>query len=151
VAPELMSIIKSSLALLAFMSVSCATTSASDEQNTYDVDAVVRNYESLAGKPISVVGYLRFSDDSKNIWQSAKIYTRIRDDDILPSDVEWKRCITLYNIGKLRSKLKALDNSAVIVTGVTLNIPRGEDEVNLNSCNTIGISARSVNRYRAKG
>lgn len=122
----------------------CSCAQDLHTQRAQTVDDVVARESELVGKPITVTGYLRFGDDSRNLWSNRQVYLRVTNEDTQPDDPAWMRCITLYDIDGFREKLVAHNNDYVLVSGVVQRVDRQEGEITTSSCNELGISVRSL-------
>ena len=125
---------------LAALLLACSCTHNLNAQSYRTVDDVVANATDLVGKPTTVRGYLRFGDDSRNLWSSREAFQQVRDSDVQPDDPAWDRCITLFNIEHFRDALLARNNSYVLITGLIQRVVPVEGEITTSSCNTLGIS-----------
>lgn len=129
---------------LASLVLVCSCAQNLHAQRDQSVDDVVAHESELVGKSITVTGYLRFGDDSRNLWNSRQVYLRVANEDAQPNDPAWNRCITLYDIDGFREKLVAHNNDYVLVSGVVQRLARQEGEITTSSCNELGISVRSL-------
>lgn len=122
---------------------SCSHSRANIPQ-VYTVDDVILNNKAYLEKPVVVSGYLRFGDDSRNLWSTKQSYVKVTKSDIDPEDAAWNRCITLYDVGSFREDLIKYNNHYVIISGVVRRIIQQEGEITTSACNELGISVRSV-------
>ena len=115
-------------------------------QPTYydSIDDVVSNENLYLGKLVLIKGYLRFGDDSRNLWSTRKAYLRVVEQDTMSDDPAWNRCITLYDFEAFREELIAHNNDYVLVRGVIRRSIHQEGEITTSACNELGISVQSV-------
>jgi hypothetical protein len=106
------------------------------------VDEIVRSSEE--GRTVSVRGYLRFGDDSRNLWSDEDSYDLANHRCLSPGDPAWNHCMTLYEIGRWRSQLLATDRTFVVITGVMHRYPSEEGDISAGACGDLGIAIRSV-------
>lgn len=134
--------------LVLIASSACAQTSSAQRPQT--VDEIVSSEGSLASGPVAVKGYLRFGDDSRNLWADRKAYLTVKNGDVGPDDPAWNRCITIYDIGRWRQQLLSNNNSYVIVRGVIERHPTKPGEITTSSCSDLGISIENLVKARLK-
>jgi len=120
----------------------CSLTRLSLESR--GVDDVVRSSTTLEGTKVRVRGYLRFGDDSRNLWADRNAYDAVSSAYVSPSDPAWNRCVTLYDIGAWRKDLLARNSTDVVIGGVIRRRAMQEGDVSLSSCSDLGISVLSV-------
>jgi hypothetical protein len=142
-----MSSLKPGRALAVSMVLSgCTIAPHSDGVQT--VDEVVATEQALLNKPVTVRGYLRFGDDSRNLWSERDAYSAIvrglERGDLAPDDPQWHRCITLYEIREWREYLLSHTEKYVTVTGVLRLYPAKPGEISMGSCSDLGIEITSV-------
>jgi hypothetical protein len=109
---------------------------------------VVASEISVLNKSASVKGYLRFGDDSRNLWSTREAYSRVleqleRKDGAL-DEALWEHCITLFAINGWREFMLAHNDQYVIVTGVIQRYPAATGEISMGGCNDLGIQITSV-------
>src|SRR4051812_36692237 len=112
--------------------------------NSMDVDSIIRSATNLEGKQVTVAGYLRFGDDSRNLWSSGDSYIAVKNGQPLPGGALWNHCIALNDINGWRRALLSNNERNVLITGVIHRIPFKDDEISLGACSDLGISIRSV-------
>jgi len=142
---------RASICLVVCLCVVMATACAHAEQQgqTYSsVDDVVHSVGAWEGQIVIVKGYLRFGDDSRNLWSNAAAYAYVSKEYREPSDPGWNRCISLFDIDDRRERLLSLNNHSVVIAGIVRHYPRESQEVRLDTCSDIGISIRSVEPMR---
>ena len=142
---------RASRSLVVCLCVEMATACAHAEQHghTYrSVDEVVHSVDAWEGQTVTVKGYLRFGEDSRNLWSDAAAYAYVSKEYRESSDPGWNRCISLFDIDDRRERLLSLNNHSVVVTGVVRHYPREGEEIRLDTCSDIGISIRSVEPAR---
>jgi len=120
---------------------SCAST---ELQTAMSVDDVVEHQEALIGSVVSVSGYLRFGDDTRNLWMNRETYEQISNGYVSPTDPVWSRCITLYNIGQNRNALLRRDGKEMIVTGVVQRVTHQAGDIVIGACSDLGLSIQAV-------
>jgi hypothetical protein len=131
------------LAIFLFVATaSCAH--APQSPRALSVDAIIRGSDNLEGKIVTLNGFLRFGDDSHNIWSDQKTLSYVENSVFYSRDPIWSRCITLFEIDGFRTNLLYLDRRYVTITGVLHRAVPVADDVNLGSCSSLGISPRSI-------
>jgi hypothetical protein len=110
----------------------------------FTVDQVVTRETELLEKPIAVQGFLRFGDDTRNLWADKQAYVTVSEGDLDPADPAWDRCITLYDIDGWRSALLKNDGHQVVVRGTLRRYDRKPQEITLSECSEWGLSIQSV-------
>jgi hypothetical protein len=110
----------------------------------------VRSHAALEGKEVSVVGYLRFGDDTRNLWNDKEALLAVSGGNVLPNDPAWNRCITLYDADKWRSILLSKDEKYVKVSGIVRFEAARPGEITFGACSDLGISIRSIEDASAK-
>jgi hypothetical protein len=136
--------IRTGLVCVSLFLASCVSVSAS--RSTLTVDQVVVDAKDLLGHSVTVIGFLRFGDDSRNLWTDKRAYVAVSEGDPLPDDLAWDRCLTLYNIDGWRSILLKNDERQVVVRGILQRHVRLPHEITLSECSELGISIESVLR-----
>jgi hypothetical protein len=106
------------------------------------VDEVIRS--NPEGEVSSVRGYLRFGDDSRNLWSSKDAYDVVKTRYVPPNDPAWDHCIALYGVERWRRELLARDKSYVVITGVIHRYPSKEGDISLGSCSDLGVTISSL-------
>lgn len=133
------------LAVLVLLS-GCAHAPRSEGVQT--VDGVVAAEQSLLNKPVTVRGYLRFGDDSRNLWSTRGAYSTVVKDlsrgGLPADDPKWQRCVTLYEIRQWREFLLSHTDKYVTVTGVLRRSPAQPGEISMGACSDLGIEITSV-------
>lgn len=125
--------------LCALLASACAHT----KLQALTVDEMIRsNLEE--GHVVSVKGYLRFGDDSRNLWSNKDAYELVESRYTPQDDPAWNHCITLYGIEDWRKELLAKDRSYVVIAGVIHRYPSKEGDVSVGSCSDLGISIRLI-------
>jgi hypothetical protein len=114
--------------------------------NSIGVDSVVYSATSLEGHQVSVSGYLRFGDDSRNLWSSEAAYLSAKNGKPSARVLATGHCIALYDIEKWRDALLSNNGKNVLVDGVIRRIPLKEGEISLSECSDLGIAIRSIRR-----
>jgi hypothetical protein len=134
------------LYLAVYLSVGLTFACAHDRprQQYRSVDDIVRSATILEGQTVSVKGYLRFGDDSRNLWSNKESYTYLKKDYRPPSDPAWNRCIALYDIDGWREKLLSMNNHYVLVSGIVRHYPTRDGEITIDTCSDLGISIGSA-------
>jgi hypothetical protein len=112
------------------------------------VDFVVQSARALEGTRVQVVGYLRFGDDTHNLWNSKAAETAVSTGYVPADDPRWSRCIALRDFGNYRSTLLRQNNHLVLITGIVNRIPLGPDEIEIGSCSEVKISVLKVEGRR---
>jgi hypothetical protein len=97
---------------------------------------------------VSVKGYLRFGDDSRNLWNNEESYTYVRKSYVPPNDPAWSRCIALYDINGWRKALLSMNNHYVLISGVVRRYPARDGDIAMDTCSDLGISIRSAESAR---
>jgi hypothetical protein len=132
------------LAPFFFALYGCAYNAAAP--NSIGVESVVNSAASLEGKQVTVSGYLRFGDDTRNLWSSKGAYLAIRNGGPHALGLATDHCIALYDITSWRDALLSNDGKSVLIGGVVHRIPLKEGEISLSECSDLGISIRSIRR-----
>lgn len=114
--------------------------------NSIGVDSVVNSAASLEGQLVTVSGYLRFGDDSRNLWSSKDAYLGIKNGNPSARAPASDYCIALYDIEKWRGILLSNDGKNVLINGVIRRIPLKEGDISLSECSDLGIAIRSIRR-----
>jgi hypothetical protein len=83
--------------LFVVLTVGC-THDALHHPEYRSVEDIVGSAAVLEGQMVSVKGYLRFGDDSRNLWSNEKFYTYVSKSYVPPNDPAWSRCIALYDV-----------------------------------------------------
>jgi hypothetical protein len=122
----------------------CACVGPSDIGKPLTVDELIQSAASLEGQEVAVLGYLRFGDDSHNLWSSKEALAAVSTDYVPTDDPAWDHCISLFDFGGLRSRLLANDNRTVILIGTVRQIKLKPGELMMSTCSEIGISVQSV-------
>ena len=125
-----------------FLASACAHTWNAHEFRS--VDDIIRSAAILEGHSVSVRGYLRFGDESKNLWSNRDAYLAVRSRYVAPTDPKWNRCITLYDLDGWRAKLRSSNDRYVVIAGVLRRYPTLPGEINFDSCSDLGVSIQSV-------
>jgi hypothetical protein len=126
-------------------------TSACVETRSFhvlSVDAIINSASAPEGDVVTVSGYLRFGDDSHNLWSSKEALLAVSKGYVPPKDPAWNHCIGLFDIDGWRSRLIDLDNSHVTITGALQSSHPHHSEFTMNTCTDSGLSIRSVKRRK---
>src|SRR5678816_1589358 len=86
------------------------------------VDNVIQSAASLEGQRVAVSGYLRFGDDSRNLWSSKAVYLNIKNGN-RPAQATSDHCIALYDIANWRRILLSNNGKNILVEGELRRIP----------------------------
>jgi hypothetical protein len=115
------------------------------------VDKIINSASALQGHLVTVSGYLRFGDDSHNLWSSKGALLAVSKSYVPPDDPAWTHCIGLFDIDGWRARLLALDNSYVIITGALQSGNLHHSEFTMNTCTDSGLSIRSAKQRNDSG
>jgi hypothetical protein len=132
--------------LMSVLLTACVTSHGDSPVHT--VTQVVANESMLLGQAVTVDGYLRFGDDSHNLWTSRRSYRAVADGYRDTDDPAWKECIALFDIDGWRDVLLRYTNHKVRVIGVLHRVPLQPDEITLSECSELGLSIKSVVRVK---
>jgi hypothetical protein len=122
---------------------------ARHKQEGRSVDEIVRSATVLEGQMVSVKGYLRFGDDSRNLWSNEAAYTYVSKAYLPPGDPAWNRCIALYDINDWRDTLLSMSSQYVLISGIVRRYPARDGDLTIDTCSDIGISIRLVEPARS--
>lgn len=111
------------------------------------VDSVVRQELVLTGRRITVRGFLRFGDDSRNLWHSKGVLQKVSAGYVSPDDPSWDRCLSLYHTVNVRQKLLTLDNRYVAISGQLVRLKRSDGDVSTSLCSELGIRVDSITSF----
>src|SRR5580692_4573666 len=75
------------------------------------VDEIIQPASESESHLVTVSGFLRFGDDSHNLWSSKEALLAISKIYVPTDDPVWSHCIGLFDIDGWRARLVALDNS----------------------------------------
>jgi hypothetical protein len=128
--------------LLIILETACAHTG--HVQRILSVDDILRSGKTLDGQLVEVRGFVRYGDDSRNLWTSEKAYSKLAGHFVPPSDPDWNHCISLLDSGKWRKLLVQKNGSYIVISGVVRHDPRAEGDINFELCNELGLSIRSI-------
>jgi hypothetical protein len=131
---------------MALLIAGCASSPRSHKN--LSVDDVVRSAGPLEGSAVVVKGYLRFGDDSRNLWESRTAYLTVSNHDVAPDDQAWTHCVTLWDIDGWRSALLEHNNRYVTISGVVRRQPLRDGEIRIGSCSDLGVSIRGLESPR---
>ena len=140
-------IIKKAMLVLGGLGISCCAL-AKDTVKSVGVDYVVANAKILEGKEVSVAGYLRFGDDSRNLWANKKAYVSVASGSAGTNGPDWSRCITIYDLSSWRNKLLHMNKSNVVITGTVKSVPLEDGEIRTGSCSDLGVSIKAISKLR---
>lgn len=136
--------IKSIIALFVALAISAAASAGDRTPHWIKVSEVIAKYDELLGRKVAIRGYLRFGDDSRNLWDEKDVYIDAKEGRVNIDTASSSKCITLYDIGRYRKILLKYNQHNVIIYGTIKRVPLGEDEISLGSCNEIGVSVDRV-------
>ena len=126
---------------------SCSTGGGHSEA-VQSVDRVIANESTFIGTFVIVDGYLRFGDDSHNLWADHTAYLAVANHDPPPDDPAWSRCIALYGINGWWETLLKNNGRQVRVRGILQRHVPEPEEVNLSECSDLGLAIKSVTRSK---
>jgi len=110
------------------------------------VDSLVESASRLEGQQVTVSGYLRFGDDSRNLWSSKIVYMKMKNGSLSASNGPNDHCIALFDIADWRESLLSNNGKDILVSGVVRRIPLKEGEISLSECSDLGVAIRSIQR-----
>jgi len=117
----------SSLAAAVLGLTGCATSSAAPSIDVFAARA------AQAGRQVEVRGFLRYGDDARGLWQSEAGY---RDSTSSAASA----CLTLWNAGAFRKRLKPRDQSTVTIGGKIFTAAALQpDEIEFGRCSDTGL------------
>ncbi len=141
-----MSALRALLVAIALSLSACSQTRPT--QVATSVDAVIADEESLLDRAVVIRGYLRFGDDSRNLWSTEHAYRviegHISRGELALEDPNWKRCITLYGVGEWRDLLLKRSGDYVVVKGVLRRYASKWGEISLGACSDLGVEIGSI-------
>jgi hypothetical protein len=112
----------------------------------FNVDQVISNETTLIGRTVTVSGYLRFGDDTRNLWANKAAHDAVVDTALSPDDPAWNRCVALFDIDGWRDVLLKNDRRQILVRGILRRDPQTAGEITMSECSELGLSIRSVVR-----
>jgi hypothetical protein len=127
-----------------FLLLSASCIYGSDAQQVLRVDDILESANVLEGKQVEVRGFLRFGDDTQNLWASKDAYSAVSGHYVAPESPLWNHCISLFDTLKLRSSLLRYDSRDVLVRGRVTRYRRDEGDIAFSSCSEIGIAINSI-------
>jgi hypothetical protein len=122
-----------------------ACTHTAGVQKSLSVDDILKSGTTLEGQLVEVRGFVRFGDDSQNLWTSEDAYSKVARRALPPDDPDWNHCISLFDTGKLRKLLSQKDGQNVIASGVVRRDPRADGAIAFETCSELGLSIRKIN------
>jgi hypothetical protein len=111
---------------------------------TLRVDDILASASALEGKQVEVRGFLRFGDDTQNLWTSKGAYSAVSGPYVPAESPLWNHCISLFDTMKLRATLLQYDSHDVLVRGRVTRYPRDNDDIVFSSCSDVGIAIISI-------
>lgn len=119
-----------------FASMSVVLMGCASNRSSYamQVDELISKQERLVGQKVTVEGYLLFSTNSRNLWQSKA------SSETEPFD----QCVSVGWSQMNLHRLLGFNGKMVRVTGTLVHRPFGEDEVNLWYCSDRYIATERV-------
>jgi hypothetical protein len=100
----------------------------------------------LAGKAVSVSGYLILEDEAHALWNSKEDADEVVQRRASGGDPIWKRCIAIYFNRKIARSLRIPTRGNIEATGTIGITDRKKDGVDLWACNDVYITAHRVVR-----
>jgi hypothetical protein len=131
-------------AVLLLLLLSAACTHATVVQRTLRVDDILASATALEGTQVEVRGFLRFGDDTRNLWTSKSAYSAVSGQYVPAESPLWNHCISLFDTKKLRATLLRYDSRDVLVRGRITRYRRDNDDIAFSSCSDIGITIISI-------
>jgi hypothetical protein len=113
-------------------------------QETLGVDDILRSAHTAEGTEVEVRGFLRFGDDTQNLWSSKEAYSAVSGHYVPPDSPLWNHCISLFDTMTLRAALLKYDSFDVIVRGRVKRYRQVNGGITFESCSDVGISISSV-------
>jgi hypothetical protein len=108
------------------------------------VDDILESASALEGKQVEVRGFLRFGDDTQNLWTSKDAYSAVSGRYVSPESPLWNHCISLFDTKKLRATLLRYDSSYVLVRGRVTRYRRDAGDISFSSCSEVGITITAI-------
>jgi hypothetical protein len=130
-------------ALLLFLSLAACMSVKSPQRRLY-VDDILKSAGLLEGTQVEVRGFLRFGDDTQNLWSSKDAYSAVSGHFVPPDSPLWNHCISLSDTKKWRAALHQNDSLDVVVRGRVTRYQRNNGDIAFESCSDVGISVASV-------
>lgn len=131
-------------AVLLVLLSSAACIYGKSPQQLLRVDDILESARVLEGTQVEVRGFLRFGDDTQNLWTSKDAYSAVSGHFVSPDSPLWNHCISLFDTKKLRAALLRYDALDVIVRGRVTRYRRENGDIAFESCSDVGISVTSV-------
>jgi hypothetical protein len=130
-------------ALLLLLSLTACMSVKSPQQRLH-VDDILKSANVLEGTEVEVWGFLRFGDDTQNLWSSKNAYSAVSGHFVPPGSPLWNHCISLSDTKKWRAALHQYDSLDVVVRGRITRYQRVNGDITFESCSDVGISVTSV-------
>ena len=131
-------------ALLLLLLLSFACTHGGVAQRPLSVDNILESAVALEGKKVEVRGFLRFGDDTQNVWTSKDAYSAVSNRYVPPESPLWNHCISLFDTARLRATLLQYDSRDVLVRGRVTRHRRDNDDISFSSCSDVGITINLI-------
>lgn len=112
------------------------------------VDDILESATALEGRQVEVKGFLRFGDDTQNLWTSRDAYSAVSGRYVPPESPLWNHCVSLFDTKKLRSTLLRYDSRDVLVRGRVTHYRRDSGDIAFSSCSEVGIAIVAVTLSR---
>lgn len=131
-------------AVLLVLLSSAACIYGESPQHLLRVDDILKSARALEGTQVKVRGFLRFGDDTQNLWTSKDAYSAVSGHFVPPDSPLWNHCVSLLDTKELRAALLRYDRLDVIVRGRVTRHRRENGDIAFESCSDVGISVTSV-------
>lgn len=113
-------------------------------QRPLRVDDILESAAALEGRQVEVLGFLRFGDDTQNLWTNKDAYSAVSGRYVPPESPLWNHCVSLFDTKRLRETLLRYDSRDVIVRGRVTRYQRANGDIALSSCSDVGITISSI-------
>lgn len=126
----------------------CVSAQSPVSPPTYRPSDIVQNIQSLNGREIRIVGYLRLGSETRALWDSRALYETAGERGASGGDPIWNHCITAYYDLAIAREAQSAAGSMIEAVG-TVGVQRDEDEnVDLWGCNDVHITIHRIIRQR---
>lgn len=121
-----------------------AYTIAGSVMPTLRVEDVAEAPVDLAGKQVAVRGFVRFGDDTKNLWADERTYLAALNGTGNLQELSSHKCLSLYTSKKFSSRLRHFDKRLVTIYGKVYRYKYVPGDINLGYCNDLGIIVTGI-------
>jgi hypothetical protein len=133
-----------SVALILLSMALAACVHSKGLQDALGVDDLLKSARTVEDTEVEVRGFLRFGDDTQNLWSSKEAYSAVSGHYVPPDSPLWNHCISLFDTLTLRADLLKYDAFNVVVRGRLKRYRQDNGGITFESCSDVGISVSSV-------